>query len=77
MRGSVKIVNTPEDLAVSQMTREQIISMATITVRHDAAAYPDDYDINSKVGDDGFIEPDYQYSEQIDQGALDRFGISL
>jgi hypothetical protein len=77
MRGNPKIVNTREDLAVSQMTREQIIEAATITVRHDSAVYPEDYDTHLKSGDEGFIEPDYQYDEMIDQGALDRFGITL
>lgn len=77
MRGAVKIVNTQEDLAVSNMTREQIISMATITVRTDLAEYPEDYDATLKEGEDGYIEPDYQFDEQIDQAALDRFGIEL
>lgn len=77
MRGAVKIVNTQEDLVVSNMTREQIINMATITVRTDKAVYPDDYDQTLKEGDDGYIEPDYQFDEQIDQAALDRFGITL
>ncbi|MGO3406742.1 MAG: hypothetical protein ACTIMS_05705 [Marinomonas sp.] len=77
MRGAVKIVNTQEDLVVSNMTREQIINMATITVRTDKAVYPDDYDQTLKEGDDGYIEPDYQFDEQIDQAALDRFGIAL
>lgn len=77
MRGAVKIVNTQEDLVVSNMTREQIINMATITVRTDKTVYPDDYDQTLKEGDDGYIEPDYQFDEQIDQAALDRFGIAL
>ncbi|WP_442414626.1 hypothetical protein [Marinomonas sp.] len=62
---------------MSNMTREQIINMATITVRTDKAVYPDDYDQTLKEGDDGYIEPDYQFDEQIDQAALDRFGIAL
>lgn len=77
MRGNANIVNTGEDLAVSQMTREQVIAAATITVRHDAAVYPVDYDTDLKFGDDGYVEPDYVYEEMIDQGALDRFGITL
>lgn len=77
MRGNINIVNTPADLAVSQMTREQIIAMATITVRTDKAAYPDGYDSTLVAGEEGFIEPDYQYDEQIDQAALDRFGVTL
>lgn len=77
MRGAVKIVNTPADMAVSQMTREQIIAMATIAVRTDNAVYPDDYDKALKPGESGYIEPDYQYDEQIDQAALDRYGITL
>ncbi|MBJ7540027.1 hypothetical protein [Marinomonas transparens] len=77
MRGNVNIVNSPDDLAVSQMTREQIINMVTITVRRDAAAYPEDYDTNLKEDDEGYIEPDYVYEEMIDQAALDRFGITI
>jgi hypothetical protein len=77
MRGNANIVNTKEDLAVSQMTREQVIAAATITVRHDAAVYPDGYNTDLKDGDEGFIEPDYQYDEIIDQAAMDRFGITL
>lgn len=77
MRGSVNIVNTPTDLAASKMTREQIIAAATIVVRHDAAAYPEDYDTTLKEGDPGYIEPDYQYEEVIDPAAIDRMGISL
>ncbi|QUX96619.1 hypothetical protein C0J08_14960 [Marinomonas sp. CT5] len=77
MRGAVKIVNTPADMAVSQMTREQIVAMATITVRTDKVVYPDGYDQALKEGDDGYIEPDYQYEEVIDQSALDRFGVAL
>ena len=59
------------------MTREQIINMATITVRRDAAVYPENYDKDLKEGDDGYIEPDYVYEEMIDQAALDRFGVTL
>tara|TARA_R110001606_G_scaffold397174_2_gene572845 strand:+ start:1217 stop:1450 length:234 start_codon:yes stop_codon:yes gene_type:complete len=77
MRGNANIVNTQDDLAVSKMTREQIINAATIIVRHDSAVYPVDYDTMLKEGDEGYIEPDYQYGEVIDQGALDRFGITL
>lgn len=76
MLGAVKIVNTPDDLSVSQMTREQIIEMATITVRYDDAVYPPDYDASLKEGDDGYIEPEWRYEEEIDQSALLRFGVS-
>ena len=77
MRENIKIVNTADDLDVSQITREQVIAAATITVRHDAAIYPDGYDATLKEGNDGYIEPDYQYEDVIDQGVLDRFGITL
>ncbi|NVK28814.1 MAG: hypothetical protein HWE14_12255 [Flavobacteriia bacterium] len=76
MKGSVKVVNTLDDLAMSEITREQIIKMATITVRTDQAVYPEGYDKNLTPVDDGYIEPDYQYDEKIDQGVLDRFGVS-
>lgn len=59
------------------MTREQIIAAATIVVRHDAAAYSEDYDTTLKEGDPGYIEPDYQYEEVIDPVALERFGVVL
>lgn len=77
MRGNTNITNTQDDLSVSKMTREQVIEMATITIRHDATVYPEDYDTTLKEGDEGYIEPDYRYEEMIDQGALDRFGIVL
>jgi hypothetical protein len=77
MRGNVKILNTAADLEASARTREQVIKAATISVRHDVAVYPDSYDTAKKEGDEGYIEPDYQYQEVIDQGVLDRFGITL
>lgn len=77
MRGNVNIINSEADFKGSSMTAAQVIAAATITVRHDAAVYPDGYDTELKDGDEGFIEPDYQYSEVIDQGALDRFGVTL
>ncbi|QUX97573.1 hypothetical protein C0J08_20155 [Marinomonas sp. CT5] len=77
MRGNVNIVNTADDLESSTITREQVIAAATIKVRTDAAVYPDDYDTTLKEGDEGYIEPDYQYDEKIDQAVLDRFGIIL
>lgn len=77
MRGNINIVNTPADLAVSQMTREQIIAAATITVRTDKAAYPDGYDRSLNPADSGYIEPDYQYDDVIDPVALVRFGVTL
>jgi len=76
MKGLAKILNTSDDLAMSQMTQERIIKMATIKVRIDKAVYPDDYDKNLTPTDDGYVEPDYHYDEKIDQGVLDRFGIS-
>jgi hypothetical protein len=77
MRGNVKILNTAADLEASTRTREQVIKAATIAVRHDVAVYPDGYDTTLKEGDEGYIEPNYQYQEVIDQGVLDRFGITL
>ncbi|SBS36631.1 hypothetical protein MSP8887_02659 [Marinomonas spartinae] len=75
MKGSAKILNTSDDLAMSPISREQIIKMATVKVRIDKADYPEEYDKTLKSGDDGYIEPDYQYDEKIDQAVLDRFGI--
>lgn len=77
MRGNVNILNTADDLESSTTTREQVIAAATISVRTDIAVYPEGYDTILKEGDEGYIEPDYQYHEMIDQGALDRFGIVL
>lgn len=76
MRGQVKIVNSKADAEVAELTQEQIIEMATITVRYDDAKYPDDYDPNLKEGDVGFIEPMWRFEEEIDSGLLTRFSIS-
>ncbi|MBJ7536943.1 hypothetical protein [Marinomonas transparens] len=77
MRGKVKIINTNIDLEASQMTREQIIAAATIMVRYDDAEYPEGYEKNLKEGEDGYIEPVYRFEQEIDLGALDRFGVVL
>ena len=77
MKGHVKIVNSADDLALSEWDKEKVIEMATISVRRDTSEYPDDYDAELKDGDDGFIEPEYVYNEEIDQAVLDRFGGEL
>ena len=77
MRGNKHIINSKEDRAHSHLTDEQIITMATIVVRYDDAVYPEDYDKNLKVGDVGFVEPIDRFENEIDQVALDRFGITI
>lgn len=77
MRGKVKIINSRADFEASDFTRDQIIEMATITVRYDDAVYPDGYDTSLNDGDVGFIEPVWRFEEEINQSVLDRFGISL
>lgn len=75
MRGKIKIVNTKYDADKAGLTEEQIISMATIKVRYDDAAYPDNYNNTLKEGDDGYIEPIWRFEEEINQAVLDRFGV--
>lgn len=77
MRGKIKIVNTKDDAVKAGFTQEQIIRMATITVRYDDAMYPDDYDTNLKEGDDGYIEPVWRFEEKVDQAVLERFSVKL
>lgn len=77
MRGKVKIINSRSDFEASDFTRDQIIEMATITVRYDDAVYPDGYDSSLTEGDSGYIEPVWRFEEEINQSALDRFGISV
>lgn len=77
MRGSANIINSQDDATSAHWTKEKIIEMATISVRHDKAVYPDDYDHTLKEGDDGWIEPEYVYEDEIDQSVLDRFGVKL
>lgn len=77
MRGKAKIINSKEDLESTDFTHDQIVEMATITVRYDDAQYPDDYDKNLKDGDDGYIGPIYRFEDEIDQAVLDRFGVTL
>lgn len=76
MRGNATIVNSKDDAQSAGLTTEQIIQMATITVRHDDAAYPDNYDTNLKESDEGYIEPIWRFEEKIDQAILDRFGLN-
>ncbi|EGR2496675.1 hypothetical protein VCSRO55_0670 [Vibrio cholerae] len=75
MRGNATIVNSKDDAEKAGLTTEQIIEMATIVVRHDDAAYPDNYDTNLKESDDGYIEPIWQFEEEINQAVLERFGV--
>lgn len=77
MRGHAKIVNSQADAQVAKLTREQIINVATIVVRHDDANYPDNYDQNLKEGEAGYVEPMWRFEEEIDQSVLDRFGITI
>lgn len=77
MRGTAKIINSATDAEQSTLTRDQIIERATISVRRDITTYPNDYDTTLKEGDDGFIEPEYIFEDEIDQAVLVRFGIEL
>lgn len=74
MRGQLKIINSSQDAKQAGITREQALEIATITVRHDRAVYPDGYDTSLKEGDEGYIEPVYEYVQQVDQSVLKRFG---
>ncbi|OOF25046.1 hypothetical protein BZJ19_10010 [Salinivibrio proteolyticus] len=76
MRGSVAIINSEADAQKVGMTREDALKQATITVRHDKAEYPADYDKNLKPNDEGYIEPIYEYEEVVDDAALKRFGFT-
>lgn len=75
MRGKLNIINSSEDAKSAGLTRDQVIALATITVRYDDAQYPDDYDKNLKDGDDEYIEPIWRFEEEINQAVLDRFGV--
>ncbi len=77
MQRKPKIINSATDFQKSGLSYEQIIEMATITVRYDDAQYPDDYDQSLKEGDDGYIEPILRFEEEIDQAVLDRFGVVI
>lgn len=77
MQRKPKIINSATDFQKSGLSYEQIIEMATITVRYDDAQYPDDYDQSLKEGDDGYIEPILRFEEEIDQALLDRFGVVI
>ena len=77
MRGNTNIINSKDDASVANLDKDKIIEMATISVRHDDAKYPDDYDKSLKQGDDGYIEPDYRFENEIDQAILSRFGITI
>lgn len=74
MRGKLSIINSAQDAQQVGITREQALEIATITVRHDRAVYPEDYDTSLKEGDEGYIEPVYEYFQQVDQSVLKRFG---
>lgn len=74
MRGQLKIINSSQDAKQAGITREQALEIATITVRHDRAIYPDDYDSLLKDGDEGYVDPVYEYVQQVDQSVLKRFG---
>ncbi|EGR4295570.1 hypothetical protein DDN98_17425 [Vibrio cholerae] len=74
MRGQLKIINSAADAKQAGITREQALEIATITVRHDRAVYLEDYDVSLKEGDEGYIEPVYEYVQQVDQSVLKRFG---
>ena len=75
MRGKAKIVNSPDDARVANLTDEMIIEMATISVRYDDAVYPEDYDKSLKEGDSGYIEPIDRFENEIDQSVLAWFGV--
>ncbi|MCG3884181.1 hypothetical protein I3271_05725 [Photobacterium leiognathi] len=72
-----QIINSKDDMAQSGFTREQIIAMATTTIRYDDAVYPKGYDQNLKEGDEGYIAPIYRYEDEIQYNILERFGIEL
>ncbi|HGS4493606.1 TPA: hypothetical protein ACMDNH_001861 [Vibrio cholerae] len=74
MRGQLKIINTAADAQQAGITSEKALEIATITVRNDRTVYPDDYDTSLKEGDEGYIEPVYEYVQQVDQSVLNRFG---
>ncbi len=77
MRGKTEIINTATDRKSADFSDEQIIEMATTSVRYDDAIYPDDYDQNLKEGDDDFIEPIFRFESEINQVVLDRFGVVI
>ncbi|MBF4377398.1 hypothetical protein, partial [Vibrio anguillarum] len=56
------------------LTRDQVVALATITVRYDDAQYPDNYEKNLKYGDNGYIEPIWRFEEKIDEAVMSRFG---
>ncbi|EOW9186985.1 hypothetical protein ACN1SV_001561 [Vibrio cholerae] len=74
MRGQLKIINSSQDAKQAGITREQALEIATITVRHDRAVYPDNYDTSLKDGDEGYIEPLWEEEAVIDQAVMKRFG---
>lgn len=77
MRGNASIINSKDDAKKAGYTDEQIIAMATISVRYDDAEYPADYDKTLKQGDEGYVEPVWRFEEEIDQAVLDRFSIKV
>ncbi|EGR4489269.1 hypothetical protein DDN09_17605 [Vibrio cholerae] len=74
MRGQLKIINSAADAQQAGITREQALEIATITVRHDRAVYPDDYDSSLKEGDEGYVEPIWRFEDEIENSVLERFG---
>ncbi len=77
MRGKIEIINTATDRKIADFSDEQIIKMATTSVRYDDAVYSDNYDINLKEGDEGFIEPIFRFESEINQATLNRFGVVI
>lgn len=74
MRGIPRIINSQADAKTVNLSNEKLIEMATITVRHDGAVYPENYDTSLSEGDSGYIEPIWTFTEEVDQAVLDRLG---
>ncbi|BCK29996.1 hypothetical protein [Vibrio cholerae] len=74
MRGKLSIINSAQDAQQAGIARDQALTFATITVRHDRAVYPDGYDTSLKDGDQGYIEPLWEEKTVIDQAVMKRFG---
>ncbi|EKF9739680.1 hypothetical protein [Vibrio cholerae] len=76
MRGTARIINSAQDAKSVELTYEQAVAAATITVRYDDAQYPDNYDKSLKEGDEGYVEPIWRFENEIDNSVLKRFGFS-
>ena len=74
MRGTSKIINSAQDAKSVELTYEQAVAAATITVRYDDAQYPDNYDTSLKEGDEGYVEPIWRFEDEIENSVLERFG---